>query len=117
VVARAGYTPDLIVVRRQQPVRLDFRRDEASTCGALVVFSDFARRYYVPEPHWPLEVRRLGNRMPHLNLAQLTCQINQTCTASRDGAYFTPPSNGYFRRRSSSGWSSTPSPGPPGTDT
>ena len=42
---------------------------------------------------------------------------HQTRTASRGGAYCAPPSNGYLRTRSVSGCSSTPSPGPVGTDT
>lgn len=49
VVVKGGYAPDLIIVQQGQPVRLNFRRDEASTCGAVVVFSDFGSRYYLPE--------------------------------------------------------------------
>ena len=49
VVVKGGYTPDLIIVQQSQPVRLNFVRDEASTCGAVVVFSDFGSRYYLPE--------------------------------------------------------------------
>lgn len=49
VVVKGGYTPDLIIVQQGQPVRLNFRRDEAPTCGAVVVFADFGSRYYLPE--------------------------------------------------------------------
>ena len=41
VVVKGGYEPDVIVVRKGQPVRLDFYRDETSSCSDTVVFSDF----------------------------------------------------------------------------
>jgi hypothetical protein len=49
VVVKGGYTPDVVVVQHGQPVRLNFERDEPSTCGAVVVFSQFDKRYYLPE--------------------------------------------------------------------
>ena len=41
VVVKGGYEPDVIVVRKGQPVRLDFYRDETASCSDTVVFSDF----------------------------------------------------------------------------
>lgn len=41
VTVKAGYTPDVIVVRRGRPVRLDFYRDETESCSEQVVFADF----------------------------------------------------------------------------
>ena len=41
VVVKGGYSPDVIVVRKDRPVRLDFYRDETASCSDRVVFGDF----------------------------------------------------------------------------
>lgn len=41
ITVKGGYSPDVIVVREGQPVRLDFYRDETSSCSGTVVFADF----------------------------------------------------------------------------
>ena len=41
VTVKGGYSPDVIVVRQGVPVRLDFYRDETSSCSEQVVFGDF----------------------------------------------------------------------------
>ncbi|MDB5296846.1 MAG: copper-transporting ATPase [Phycisphaerales bacterium] len=41
VVVRGGYAPDVIVVKKDRPVRLDFYRDETASCSDRVVFGDF----------------------------------------------------------------------------
>lgn len=41
VTVKGGYAPDLIVVKEGQPVRLNFYRDETSSCSEQVVFGDF----------------------------------------------------------------------------
>lgn len=41
VTVKGGYSPDLIVVRQHQPVRIDFYRDETASCSDRVVFADF----------------------------------------------------------------------------
>lgn len=41
VKVKGGYSPDVIVVRASQPVRLDFYRDETAACSERVVFGDF----------------------------------------------------------------------------
>jgi plastocyanin domain-containing protein len=41
VVIKGGYSPDRIVVKRGIPVRLDFYRDETSSCTDTVVLGDF----------------------------------------------------------------------------
>jgi plastocyanin domain-containing protein len=38
---KGGYSPDVLVVKRGVPVRLDFYRDEASTCTEQVVLPEF----------------------------------------------------------------------------
>lgn len=41
VTVKGGYSPDVIVVRENQPVRLDFYRDETASCSDQVIFGDF----------------------------------------------------------------------------
>ena len=41
VTVKGGYSPDVIVVKKNQPVRLNFYRDETSSCSEQVVFGDF----------------------------------------------------------------------------
>ena len=38
---KGGYSPDVIVVKQGAPVRLNFYRDETSSCSEQVVFGDF----------------------------------------------------------------------------
>ena len=41
ITVKGGYTPDVVVVKQGRPVRLDFYRDETSSCSEQVVFGDF----------------------------------------------------------------------------
>ncbi len=41
VTVKGGYSPDIIVVKQNVPVRLNFYRDETSSCSEQVVFGDF----------------------------------------------------------------------------
>jgi plastocyanin domain-containing protein len=41
VTVKGGYDPDLIVVKPGKSVRLNFYRDENSSCSEQLVFSDF----------------------------------------------------------------------------
>lgn len=41
VTVKGGYSPDVIVVKQGQPVRLNFYRDETASCSEQVVFGDF----------------------------------------------------------------------------
>ena len=41
VTVKGGYSPDVIVVKENQPVRLDFYRDETASCSDQVIFGDF----------------------------------------------------------------------------
>lgn len=41
VTVKGGYAPDVIVVKRDRPVRLDFYRDETASCSEQVRFPDF----------------------------------------------------------------------------
>lgn len=42
VTVKGGYSPDVIVVKKDLPVRLNFYRDETSSCSEQVIFSDFS---------------------------------------------------------------------------
>ncbi len=49
VTVKGGYTPDVIVVKAGQPVRLRFTRQESSSCSETVLFPDFGRSAKLPE--------------------------------------------------------------------
>jgi plastocyanin domain-containing protein len=49
VLVKGGYTPDIIVVERGRPVRLNFRREETAACSEMVVLADFGKRARLPE--------------------------------------------------------------------
>jgi plastocyanin domain-containing protein len=41
ITVKGGYSPDTVRVKQGRPVRLDFYRDETSSCSETVVFGDF----------------------------------------------------------------------------
>ena len=43
------YTPDTVVVDHGKPVRLTFRREEATPCSATVVFDAFGKSAQLPQ--------------------------------------------------------------------
>ncbi len=49
VTVKGGYTPDVIVVKAGQPVRLRFTRQESSACTETVLFPDFNKSARLPE--------------------------------------------------------------------
>jgi plastocyanin domain-containing protein len=49
ILVKGGYTPDVIVVKAGQPVRLRFTRQESATCSDMVLFPDFNRSAKLPE--------------------------------------------------------------------
>ena len=49
VTVKGGYTPDVIVVKSGQPVRLRFTRQESSACSEKVLFPDFNQNALLPE--------------------------------------------------------------------
>ncbi|MGJ0397189.1 MAG: tetratricopeptide repeat protein [Methylocystis sp.] len=48
ILVRGGYTPDTIIVRRDKPVRLNFRREETASCSDKVIFADFQKSAELP---------------------------------------------------------------------
>jgi plastocyanin domain-containing protein len=49
VTVKGGYTPDVIVVQKDRPVRLTFTRQESSACSEQVLFPDFNKNATLPE--------------------------------------------------------------------
>lgn len=41
ITVKGGYSPDTVVVKQGATVRLNFRREETSSCSEQVVFGDF----------------------------------------------------------------------------
>ena len=48
IIVKGGYDPDVIVVKKGMPVRLDFYRDETADCSETIVFGDFKIRKPLP---------------------------------------------------------------------
>jgi plastocyanin domain-containing protein len=48
VIVKGGYSPDVIVVKRGLPVRINFYRDETAECSDTIVFGDFKIRKPLP---------------------------------------------------------------------
>ena len=48
VIVKGGYNPDVIVVKKGIPVRLNFYRDETDDCSDTIVFGDFKIRKPLP---------------------------------------------------------------------
>ncbi|MDZ4158493.1 MAG: cupredoxin domain-containing protein [Anaerolineaceae bacterium] len=49
ITVKGGYTPDIIVVKAGQPLRMRFTRQESSTCSEVVLFPDFNQSAKLPE--------------------------------------------------------------------
>ena len=49
ITVKGGYTPDIIVVKAGQPLRMRFTRQESSTCSEMVLFPDFNQSAKLPE--------------------------------------------------------------------
>jgi plastocyanin domain-containing protein len=41
LTVKGGYSPNVVVVRKGQPVKLNFYRDETASCSEQIVFGDF----------------------------------------------------------------------------
>jgi len=49
ITVKGGYTPDVIVVKSGQLVRLHFTRQESASCSERVLFPDFHQNALLPE--------------------------------------------------------------------
>ena len=48
ILVKGGYTPDVIVVEKGRPVRLNFRREETASCSEMVLLPDFEQSARLP---------------------------------------------------------------------
>jgi plastocyanin domain-containing protein len=49
ITVKGGYTPDIIVVKAGQPLRMHFTRQESASCSEMVLFPDFNKSAKLPE--------------------------------------------------------------------
>lgn len=49
ITVKGGYTPDIIVVKVGQPLRMHFTRQESASCSEMVLFPDFNKNAKLPE--------------------------------------------------------------------
>ena len=49
ITVKGGYTPDIIVVKSGQRIRLHFTRQESSACSEQVLLPDFNQHAQLPE--------------------------------------------------------------------
>jgi plastocyanin domain-containing protein len=49
VLVKGGYTPDVILVEKGKPVRLNFVRTESAACSEMVLLPDFNKSASLPE--------------------------------------------------------------------
>ena len=49
ITVKGGYTPDIIVVKARQPLRMRFTRQESASCSEMVLFPDFNQSAKLPE--------------------------------------------------------------------
>jgi len=49
ITVKGGYTPDIIVVKAGQPLRMRFTRQESSSCSEMVLIPDFNQSAELPE--------------------------------------------------------------------
>ena len=49
VLVKGGYTPDVIVVERGKPVRLNFVRQESASCSEVLLLPAFNKSANLPE--------------------------------------------------------------------
>lgn len=49
VLVKGGYTPDVIVVEKGKPVRLNFVRTESASCSEMLLIPEFKKSARLPE--------------------------------------------------------------------
>ena len=48
ILVKGGYTPDVVLVKKDQPVRLNFLREETASCSEMVLLPDFEKSAQLP---------------------------------------------------------------------
>lgn len=49
ITVKGGYDPDVIVVKKDKPVRLNFNRQESALCSEMVLFDKIDKSAMLPE--------------------------------------------------------------------
>lgn len=49
ITVKGGYDPDVIVVKKDKPVRLNFNRQESALCSEMVLFDKINKSATLPE--------------------------------------------------------------------
>jgi plastocyanin domain-containing protein len=49
IIVKGGYDPDVIVVKKDKPVRLNFNRQESALCSEMVLFDKINESATLPE--------------------------------------------------------------------
>ena len=49
IIVKGGYDPDVIVVKKGKPVRLNFNRQESALCSEMVLFDQINKSATLPE--------------------------------------------------------------------
>jgi plastocyanin domain-containing protein len=49
IIVKGGYTPDIIVLKAGQLLRMHFTRQESASCSEMVLFPDFNKSAKLPE--------------------------------------------------------------------
>jgi plastocyanin domain-containing protein len=49
ITVKGGYDPDVIVVKKDKPVRLNFNRQESALCSEMVLFDKIGKSAMLPE--------------------------------------------------------------------
>jgi plastocyanin domain-containing protein len=49
IIVKGGYDPDVIVVKKDKPVRLNFNRQESALCSEMVLFDKINESAMLPE--------------------------------------------------------------------
>lgn len=48
ILVKGGYTPNVLLVQKDQPVRLKFLREETASCSEMVLLPDFEKSARLP---------------------------------------------------------------------
>lgn len=49
ILVKGGYMPDVVVLEKGKPVRLNFLRNESASCSEMVMIPDFNKSAKLPE--------------------------------------------------------------------
>ena len=83
ITVKGGYTPDVIVVKKDKPVRLHFNRQESAMCSEMVVFDKINQSAKLPEG----ETVSIEFTPTESGEIPFQCQMGMLCTGYREWWY------------------------------